>query len=124
MRIQILGVRYYVHRVIYLWVYGYLPTQQIDHIDGNGLNNKLRNLRSVSAVENCRNMGISNANLSGVIGVHWNKKDAVWRAQIGVDNKQIHLGSFATKEAAVKARVTADLRYGFHSNHGKRPRGR
>ena len=120
MTVQVFGVGYRMHRIIYLWVYGRLPTKQIDHIDGNGLNNKICNLRDVSATNNRRNSGIGNTNSSGTLGVSWRKCNKKWEAHIGVNNKNVRLGTFDTKDEAIKARKAAELRYGYHPNHGTR----
>jgi hypothetical protein len=58
-------------------------------------------------------------NKSGVIGVHWNKNHKYWCAQIMVDRKTIHLGSFKDINDAIKARKNAEKLYGFHENHGR-----
>ena len=44
-----------MHRVVWAWHHGRLPTMQIDHINGNGFDNRIENLREVSQSENMRN---------------------------------------------------------------------
>jgi len=66
---------------------------------------------------------MQNNNTSGVTGVYWNKRDRKWQAMIKVNNKQIHLGYFEGKTEAITARKIAEIKYGFHPNHGKQPAG-
>ena len=65
---------------------------QVDHIDGNGLNNCRNNLRLCTHADNCRNSKLRKSNTSGYKGVH--KSRAKWVAQIAVDGKAHHLGSY------------------------------
>ena len=57
MRAYINGQRYHIlmHRVVWAWHHGRLPTMQIDHINGNGFDNRIGNLREVSQSENNMN---------------------------------------------------------------------
>lgn len=101
----------YVHRIIWVWMTGQQP-DNIDHIDGNGLNNKWSNLRSVPHKVNCKNQKIHTTNTSGISGV--TKRDnGKWRARIMVDGNMIDLGTFAEKESAVKARKQGEQKYFF-----------
>lgn len=61
--------KYHAHRLAWLYTYGRLPKEQIDHIDGNPSNNKLENLREVSPIENQRNQKMKSNNTSGITGV-------------------------------------------------------
>ncbi len=45
------------------------------------------------------------------MGVNFHKRDKKWRAQITKDGKNIHLGSFETKEEAIEARNKAEEKY-------------
>jgi len=116
--IGILGKIYYSHRILFLMKNGYYPLE-IDHIDGNGLNNKLSNLREATRQDNCMNKSLNKNNTSGVCGVHWNKVENKWHASIGFNKKTKHIGNFVNKSHAVNARKKAEVEYGFHTNHGK-----
>jgi hypothetical protein len=111
------------HRVVWAMVHGKWPEKEIDHINGNRADNRIENLRLVSAKENRKNAQIYNSNTSGVTGVHkiirngnWN---GCWRAVINIDGKQVFIGNFANKKDAIFARKQAERKYGFHPNHGR-----
>lgn len=113
---------YLAHRIV--WDLNYpddklQPGEEIDHIDHDKLNNRLANLRKVSAVENSRNKPLATRNTSGTSGVYWYSQYGKWRAQIVVKGRLVFLGYFADKEDAISARATAEIKYGFHKNHGK-----
>ena len=116
--IRINGVMYRAHRLIWLWHYGKFPANQIDHIDGNKLNNDIKNLRDVTNQENHKNQPKRSDNKSGCTGVRWNSNANKFRAEIRKDGKTIHLGYFDTLEEAVAARKAANIKYKFHENHG------
>ena len=73
---------------------------EIDHINGNGLDNRKANLRAATRRQNARNRGKTAANTSGFKGVFWHKDTSKWQASVGVDYKLHHLGLFLTKEEA------------------------
>lgn len=116
-RVVIDSKNYMLHRVIWKYLYGDEPPQ-IDHIDGNGLNNRRDNLRASDAVSNQRNKRLPSSNKSGCIGVSKRSGRNKWRAAIKVNGKTIELGSFINFEDAVTARKSAEIKYGFHSEHG------
>lgn len=118
-RICISGNRYFAHRLVWLYVYGSWPKTEIDHIDGNGMNNRIENLRDVTRAENFRNARRSKMNTSGVTGVFWESADKVWRARIKVNSKSINLGSFKSIGDAIAARKAGEKQYDFHPNHGE-----
>lgn len=117
-QINICGRLMFGHRLAYLYMTGSDP-YQIDHIDGNGLNNKWDNLRNVTPQENLRNQKLNAKNTSGQMGVWLIKKRQKWCAEIKVNSKKIHLGTFARKSEAIKARKHAERKYNFHPNHGR-----
>lgn len=117
--ISIKKKRYLSHRLAWLYIYGYMPNF-IDHINGNRKDNRIKNLRSVNRQENQRNMKLHKSNKSGFCGVCYNSNKNKWRAYIVINNKQKSLGVFKNKEEAIKARMEANILYGFHPNHGKK----
>jgi len=110
---------YKAHRLAWLYIFGYLPPSDIDHINGVADDNRLVNLRSVTHQENGKNQKFRVTNTSGFMGVYWRKALSKWVAQITVDGKCKHLGCFKSKDAAIKARCVANKLYGFHENHGR-----
>jgi HNH endonuclease/AP2 domain len=109
---------YRVHRLIYLYHYGYIP-QCIDHIDGNRSNNLIENLRVANRSQNNFNQRISSKNTSGVKGVHWNKEKQKWMASCKTYKKSKHLGYYPSLEAAELAVKTyREIFHGEFANHG------
>lgn len=88
----------YMHRVI-LGVESGL----VDHIDGNGLNNRKANLRQASHSLNAHNSGIGHKNTSGFKGVSWSKACGKWKAEITRNKRKMHLGVFDSPEDASRA---------------------
>jgi len=82
---------------------------QVDHIDGNGLNNTRANLRFATHSQNCQNQRVRKDSKSGVRGVSWDNANGKWRAQLQVAGKDINLGRHATlaEAAAVVSRARA-----------------
>ena len=104
---------YYMHRIIMSRVLGRdLERQEcVDHIDGDGLNNRRSNLRLATYGENQHNQRRNKANTSGYKGVHWNKLKKKWQARIQVNGKRISLGHFDSAEEAHQAYRTAAVEH-------------
>ena len=113
------GERLLAHRVVWILVNNEIPCC-VDHIDGDGTNNKIENLRNTTLSGNARNQKISRANTTGVTGVYLNKQSKTYpyRAFIKMNKKIISLGTFRTIDEAALARGEANKKYGFHENHG------
>lgn len=120
-QIAIGRILFYSHRLAWIYVYGSIKSEmQIDHIDGNGANNRISNLRVVDAPTNGTNKSIPSNNTSGCVGVSFQSREQKWRARISKCGKEYTIGMFANKCDAVKARKQAEIDLGFHPNHGKR----
>lgn len=76
---------------------------EVDHVDGNGLNNLRENLRIATSSQNKCNRTKGQLNTSGHKGVCLYKPNGKWRAYITVNGKQHSLGYFHTKDEAVCA---------------------
>ncbi|ATE86109.1 DNA-binding protein [Shigella phage Sd1] len=79
------------------------PCGEIDHVDGNSLNDKIENLRDSSTKANSANKGKYSTNTSGIKGVRYNKKIGKWTARITHNYQEIHIGCFLTPEEAASA---------------------
>jgi hypothetical protein len=110
--------KYHAHRLAWLYVHGNMPKHQIDHINHNRADNRIVNLRDVSPLENQRNASLRNDNSSGVCGVCFDKTRNKWISRIKLEGKRKNLGRFHDFFAAVCARKSAEVKYGFHENHG------
>lgn len=107
---------YRAHRLAWFYFYGQWPpieNYQIDHIDGNRLNNSIKNLRLASNAKNARNHKLYSHNTSGISGVSFAEANNKWKATIRYNGKNIHLGYFTSFEEAVKARVIAEKELGY-----------
>jgi hypothetical protein len=100
-----------IHRVITNAPKG----MEVDHIDGNTLNNQANNLRVCTHRENGRNRGKASINTSGYKGVF--KKRKKWEAQLNYLGKKIHSKTFDTvKEAAIAYDELAKKYHGKFAN--------
>jgi hypothetical protein len=99
-----------MHRVIAQTPLG----MHTDHINRDGLDNRLSNLRAATQSENIRNQGVRRNNKSGLKGASWHTTANRWVAKIKLDKKQFHLGFYDTAEEAHRAYCEASERL-----HGK-----
>ena len=118
-KIGINGKLYMLHRLAFYYVTSIDPAEnQIDHINGNGLDNRFDNLRLATHFDNGKNRKKDKDNTSGFKGVSWYKHHKVWRARITVNKKSIFLGYFHTPEEASAAYQSAAE---LHFKDYKRP---
>jgi hypothetical protein len=89
----------FMHRVLA----GALPGQQVDHINGDKMDNRRCNLRLCDAFGNARNKAPGSRNRSGFKGVSWDADKGRWRATIFFDGHKRSLGRFKTKKEAARA---------------------
>ena len=108
--ISIDNVNYLAHRLTYAYVHGACPfDKQIDHRDGDRLNNRIENLRVCSSSENRHNRGKHCTNTTGFKGVSWQKRCQKFTAAIFINGKRKHLGYFTTAEQAAATYKSAAI---------------
>ena len=109
--------QFYVHRVMWKLRTGKDPgPNEVDHENGDSLNNKPKNHRLVSKLGNLKNKRTYKNSRTGIKGVHRTKH--AWTANIRAEGRLVHLGSFDSAEAATAARKQAERKYGYHE-HGR-----
>lgn len=92
------GRAFEMHRLIM----GFPEGREVDHRNGNGLDNRRENLRIATTAQNQANQRKS-CGVSRFKGVDLNRKAHTWRARIMQGQKSLHLGMFKTEEAAARA---------------------
>lgn len=90
---------------------------QVDHIDGNGLDNRRANMRVVTPRQNTWNSRRNASNTSGFKGVRLDPRRKCWRAGIQVNKIRMDLGTFESPEAAYAAYCAASEL--FHGEYGR-----
>ena len=108
----------YLHRVAWVLMTGEQPPIEIDHIDGDGLNNKWENLRAGNHSENMKNQKRHKNSKFETMGITLRKDNGKYRARIMVNGATIDLGQYDTYQDAKNARLEAVRKYNFHPNHG------
>lgn len=102
-KVKIKGKSYLLHRIIFMYHYGYVPVY-IDHIDKNKLNNKIENLRECKKkCFNAVNSFVRSDSSSNFKGVAWHKSSKKWQSSVFKDGKRHYLGLFIDPVEAAKA---------------------
>lgn len=103
----LLGERVLMHRLLL----DCPDSLEVDHVNGDPLDNRKSNLRICTREQNSRNKRKSYKNTSGYKGVSWHKRDRRWYSQIEHKSKSMHLGCFKNREAAARAYDEAAVKY-------------
>ena len=85
--------------------------EQCDHINGDGLDNRRKNIRPCRPSENYKNRKVNKNNTSGKKGVTWHKCANKWQAMIMFNGRQIYLGKFKDLDEAANAYKKAEKLY-------------
>jgi hypothetical protein len=97
---KIYGKQYLLHHLAWLYVYGELPEQSIDHVNRIKNDNRISNLRLATAHQQCCNRGKFKNNKAGYKGVHWVEANQKFRAMAKLLGRSVHIGFF---ESAIEA---------------------
>jgi hypothetical protein len=107
------------HRIIWKLYYDEQPNH-ILHEDGNIRDNRIEKLTSDTHNKNMLDLKIYKNNSSGISGVNWETKYFKWKVQINASGKRKYLGLFEDFFEACCVRKSAEIKLGYHSDHGKR----
>lgn len=118
-RVMVHGEHTMVHHIVWYMHGNEIPEGfEIDHIDHDRENNGIENLRMVARTTNMQNKSTYRNSKTGHHGVTIRPDSGKYRAKITVNKKVINLGTFESIDDAISARKAAELKYGFHENHG------
>lgn len=102
-RIKINRKHYTAHRLAWLYMYGIMPKDGIDHINNIKADNRIINLREATHSENMRNRLLTVRNSTGYKGVAFCKRAKKFKVTITFNLKRIHLGYFIDAKSAALA---------------------
>jgi hypothetical protein len=105
------------HRLAWMFVYGTMPTNQIDHINGVRNDNRLGNLRDTKQGENHKNKRLLSTNKTGYHGITMHTSGK-YRVKAWSKNVQYNLGYYLKIDDAIAARKKFEAENGYHQNHG------
>lgn len=101
-----------VHRLVWFMETGVWPKGEIDHVNGDGRDNRWVNLRDVTASQNKANLvRLKRNNQSGIQGVCFDVRKQVWITQLNCQGRRVHWSTHSTREAALAARRAAEQAY-------------
>jgi hypothetical protein len=109
LRIMVDGRHYYAHRLAWLYVNGAWPAAFLDHVNMDGTDNRIANLREATKSENACNKGAHRDNSSGIKGV--TRQGSRWQVNITKGGRFMYVGLFKTAEEARAAYAAAALEH-------------
>jgi hypothetical protein len=117
LRVSIDGERHLVHRVIFFYVKGFWPPDDLDHEDTVRTHNVWKNLRPADRSQSSMNRGMRIDNTSGIKGVNWREDVGKWQARISAYNKRVSIGFFESISDAATA--LEEKRIELHGKFGR-----
>ena len=102
-RVGIGSSKHYVHRLIWLYVYGCWPAREIDHVNTHPSDNRLCNLREATRRQGLHNTSRRRDNRAGIKGVRWSQRHQRWVAKLNRPDGSVFQRRLRSKEAAAAA---------------------
>lgn len=110
-QVRVSGKKRYRSVVVWIMHNGEIPSgYQVDHINGDQLDDRIENLRLATPSQNCTNRTVRSDNKAGVKGVYFCSRSNRWIVLLSVDGKRKWFGSFESKDAAVAVALDADTK--------------
>ncbi len=94
---------------------------EVDHVNGNGLDNRRENLRCVSRAQQMENRKKCPGKTSRYRGVSWRKDKRKWEACVNQGDHKHYLGCFASEEEAARVAAKARAQMFTHVNEARHP---
>ena len=118
--IYIKGVNFHEHRLVWLHHNNKMPELFLDHVNGDGLDNRITNLRPATDAENSKNMAMQKSNSSGYTGVSWHKASNLYMVRAWKNGRLAFGGYFKKEDLLLAAARAAELRasLGYSPTHG------
>ena len=98
-RVGIGGKLYWLHRIIFLYHHGFIPSE-VDHINMDPTDNRIENLRAATRSQNMQNRKCRADTKSGAKNIFWNSSVNKWQVRMRINGKSAHIGVFEDIEIA------------------------
>jgi len=112
--VKVDGKSYRLHRLAWCYIYGNFPNCEIDHINQDRSDNRIKNLRLATRSENMRNKKTHKNNKLGNIGIHLHK-NGKYIVQISGDDNKRYRGQYDSLEEAIIVRKRYEKKFNYTS---------
>jgi hypothetical protein len=117
LKVEIKEKSYFLHRLAWLYEYGFFPDSHIDHVNGERSDNRICNLRLASRSQNLCNVARTKRNTSGIKNVSFHKESKKWRVVVSVNGKNKSFGLYHDIELAEL--VASEARNKYHGEFAR-----
>ncbi|ANT45379.1 HNH homing endonuclease [Pectobacterium phage Khlen] len=117
LKITYRGTQYLQHRVAWFLHYGTQPPDVIDHVNGNGLDNRIVNLREATTSTNQMNIKATSKSTTGVKGIFPVRGGKLYRAEVCIDGKRYQKHAADPKKLEAWVVNKRNELHGTYANH-------